>query len=267
MMKYMLLTSDPEYAIRAQEAGVDRIFLDLEYINKADRQKGRDTLICYNSVEDVAPLRKVLCHCELLVRINPINPHTEEEIDRIIKDGADIIMLPMVMDAEDVETAAKYINGRVRFCPMIETSQALTRVDDILDVKGIDEIFIGLNDLHICLGLPFLFEVLSGGLVEYLADKMNRRQIPFGFGGIAKIGEGLLPAEHILGEHYRLNSQSVILSRTFRGEIKEGETTFSLKEEIYKLRCREKEIMNWNSNEFLENQKIVKRCVDKIIGR
>ena len=39
-MKLMLLTGDPIFAKKAEHCGVDRIFLDLEYINKADRQKG-----------------------------------------------------------------------------------------------------------------------------------------------------------------------------------------------------------------------------------
>ena len=44
----MLLTGDPKFAKKAQDCGVDRIFLDLEYINKADRQKGRNTFITQN---------------------------------------------------------------------------------------------------------------------------------------------------------------------------------------------------------------------------
>ena len=51
----------------------------------------------------------------------------------------------------------------------------------------------------------------------------------FGFGGIARIGEGDLPSDNILGEHVRLGSQSVILSRTFKGVVgvdKNGNSLF-----------------------------------------
>jgi hypothetical protein len=37
----------------------------------------------------------------------------------------------------------------------------------------------------------------------------------FGFGGIAQLDEGLLPGRAVLGEHLRLGSEAVILSRTF----------------------------------------------------
>ena len=80
-MKLMLLTGDPVFAKKAEDCGVDRIFLDLEYINKADRQKGRNTFITQNTVDDVLPLRNALKKAELLVRVNPINPLSKDEID------------------------------------------------------------------------------------------------------------------------------------------------------------------------------------------
>ena len=48
-----------------------------------------------------------------------------------------------------------------------------------------------------------------------LAKKFKQADIPFGFGGIASIGKGMLPAEKIIREHYRLGSTRVILSRSF----------------------------------------------------
>lgn len=81
MMKLMLLTADPAFAAQAQDAGVDRIFLDLEYINKIERQMGRNTVISHNSVDDVAKLRRVLDRSDLLVRVNPINPSLKAEVD------------------------------------------------------------------------------------------------------------------------------------------------------------------------------------------
>ena len=48
MINLMLLTGDIAFAKNAESCGVDRIFFDLEYINKADRQKGRNTFITEN---------------------------------------------------------------------------------------------------------------------------------------------------------------------------------------------------------------------------
>jgi len=266
MMKLMLLTANHNVAVEAQSSGVDRIFLDLEYINKAERQMGRNTLISHNSIEDVKKMSAVINTAELLVRTNPINPNLKMEIDRVIKDGADIVMLPMVFDAEDARLFASMVNGRAKACLLLETAQALVRLDDILGVKGIDEIYIGLNDLHISMNLNFMFELLSGGIIDYMAAKIKSKNIPFGFGGIAKIGEGLLPADCILGEHYRLGSTSVILSRTFRNEIAESCQKVDLSEEVSKIRSREKEIVSWSEEEFLENKNYVKQCVAKVVN-
>lgn len=267
-MKLMLLTGDPVFAKKAEDCGVDRIFLDLEYINKADRQKGRNTFITQNTVADVLPLRKALKTSELLVRVNPINPLSKGEIDAVCDAGADLIMLPMVYDADDVRTFVKLVNGRAKTVPMIETTQAMSRIDDILAVDGVDELYIGLNDLHIGLGLTFMFEVLSGGLVDYMAEKIKIKGIPFGFGGMGKIGEGMLPADRILAEHYRLGSSSVILSRTFRNEVDaEGKPQLDLDAEIAKIRAKEQEILSWDAKQFAENNEQVKRTVRQIVDR
>ena len=265
--KLMILASDPILAVEAQNAGVDRVFFDLEYINKSERQKGRNTVLSDNNVEDIPSVRNKLNKSELLVRVNPINQYSKAEIDKVIEYGADIVMLPMAFDKFDVHKFIKYVGGRAKTCVMIETTQALTRVDDILEVQGIDELFFGLNDLHIGLGLPFLFEVLSGGLVAYLASKCRGKGIPFGFGGIAKVGEGILPADKILGEHIRLGSSSVILSRTFKGITKGNQPSeINLKEEVDKVKYKIQEIELWSEEEFNANRIDVKDIVSEVVN-
>lgn len=265
-MKLMLLTGDPVFAKKADTCGVDRIFLDLEYINKADRQKGRNTFITHNTVDDIPPLREAVKNAELLVRVNPINPLSKNEIDAVCNAGADLIMLPMVYDDDDVKTFVELVGGRAKTVPMIETAQSMARISDILDVDGVDELYIGLNDLHIGLGLTFMFEVLSGGLLDYMAEKLHSKNIPFGFGGMAKIGEGTLPAEKILAEHYRLGSSSVILSRTFRNEVDaDGKPLLNLEEEIAKIRTEEEKLKLWTDKDFAQNQAEVKAIVKQIV--
>ena len=60
MLKLFYITKDPAVARIAQAAGVDRIFVDMEYIGKAQRQGGMDTVQNHHTVEDVARLRPVL---------------------------------------------------------------------------------------------------------------------------------------------------------------------------------------------------------------
>lgn len=152
---------------------------------------------------------------------------------------------------------------------MIETAAALARIDKILAVPDVDEIFIGLNDLHISMGLTFMFELLSDGLVEYIADKCNKAGIPFGFGGIARIGEGDLPSDYILGEHVRLGSTSVILSRTFKGVtgVDKNAHQINLIEEVEKVRKRLDDISRWDKELYEENRIKVIDAVDRILDK
>ena len=98
---------------------------------------------------------------------------------------------------------------------LFETPQAIDNIDEILKLSGIDEVFIGLNDLSIGYGRKFMFELLSDGTVERICNKFKEYRLPYGFGGIASIGKGMLPSEKIIKEHYRLGSSCVILSRSF----------------------------------------------------
>ena len=266
-LKLMILAADPQSAIDAQNAGVDRVFYDLEYIGKESRQHGRNTVKSMNSIDDIPAVRKVLDNTELLVRTNPIHAYTKMEVDKSIEYGADILMLPMVMDQHDVEQYVSYVNGRAKVCIMIETAAAMARLDKILAVPGVDELFVGLNDLHISMGLTFMFEFLSNGLLEYIADKCNKAGMPFGFGGIARIGEGDLPSDNILGEHVRLGSTSVILSRTFKGVVgvDKNARPIDLGEEVQKVRDRVAEIAQWNEEQHNDNREKISDAVDKII--
>lgn len=266
-IKLMILAADPQSAIDAQNAGVDRVFYDLEYIGKESRQHGRNTVKSMNSIDDIPAVRKVLDKTELLVRTNPIHAYTKMEVDKAIEYGADVLMLPMVMDQHDVEQYVSYVNGRAKVCIMIETAAAMARLDKILAVPGVDELFVGLNDLHISMGLTFMFEFLSNGLLEYIADKCNKAGMPFGFGGIARIGEGDLPSENILGEHVRLGSTSVILSRTFKGVVgvDKNARPIDLGIEVQKVRDKVLEIDKWNEEQHVENRKKIAEAVDKVI--
>lgn len=268
-MKLMILAADPQSAIDAENAGIDRIFYDLEYIGKESRQHGRNTVKSQNKLDDIPAVRAVVKKSQLLVRTNPIHANSQYEIDKAIEYGADVLMLPMTMDQHDAEQYVKMVDGRAKVCIMIETAAAMARVDKILAVPGVDELFIGLNDLHISMGLTFMFELLSDGLVEFIANKCNKAGIPFGFGGIARIGEGDLPSDNILGEHVRLGSTSVILSRTFKGVVGVDKNAhqIDLAKEVQKVRNRMKEIANWSDAQHVANKEAISKSVDLVINK
>lgn len=56
-LKLMYITNQPEIAQIAESAGVDRIFVDLEYIGKSDRQGGMDTVQSRHTIDDVKKSR------------------------------------------------------------------------------------------------------------------------------------------------------------------------------------------------------------------
>ena len=113
------------------------------------------------------------------------------------------------------QTFVQYVDGRASTLPLLESAKALDCLNEILKIKGIDQIHIGLNDLSLDLGKKFMFEILADGLIDDICDEIKKHRIPFGFGGFGRLGRGMLPAEKIIKEHYRLGSQCAILSRSF----------------------------------------------------
>ncbi len=273
-LKLMYITNQPEIALIAEHAGVDRIFVDMEYIGKAKRQGGMDSVQNHHTVKDVKQIRKVLTKADLLVRVNPIHEESseytssEEEINAVIEAGADIVMLPFFKTVAEVKQFLQYVNGRTRTMLLMETPEAAELVDEIVAIPGIDEIHIGINDMSLGYGKTFMFELLADGTVEKLCLKLKLAGIPYGFGGVAAIGTGTLPAEAILKEHYRLGSSIVILSRSFCNVNNYTDINYireKFETGIGCLRAFEKEIAVY-SQYFVNNEKFVAECVKEIVS-
>lgn len=214
-LKLMYITNQPEIALLAEQNGVDWVFVDLELNGKVERQGHLDTVISRHAIRDVSRLRAVLKHAELLVRVNPIFQGSRYEINEVINRGADVVMLPYYKTVDEVATFIELVDKRAKVCLLCETKEAVACMPDVLKLPGIDYVHIGLNDLHLSYGQSFLFEPLADGTVEAVTRQLQIAGIPYGFGGIARIGEGRLPAEKVLGEHVRLGSSLAILSRSF----------------------------------------------------
>lgn len=280
-LKLMYITNNPEVAKIAEDAGVDWIFVDMEFIGKDNRQGGLDTVQNHHTIEDIITIRNAVSKAMVLVRVNPIHGtqkngyfDSEHEIDAAVGAGANIIMLPFFHSLQEVSDFVGYVqkaNKRhrreVKACLLLETPEAAILIDEILNVKGIDMIHIGLNDLHLAMGMKFMFQLLTDGIVDQLAKKIQAKGIPFGFGGIAGLSGGALPGSYILKEHYRLGSSMVIIGRSFCNtnvvtDLDEIRSIFN--KGISEIRKLEKEAQQ-AVDYFKNNHASVVEKVDKIV--
>lgn len=219
MIDLLTITNQPELAKRCDRMPAMRLFVDLERNGKAERQAGRNTFISTHQIDDVGRVKAVLRHSRLMVRVNPYRldqpAAARAEVDAVLAQGADLLMLPMFSTAQELRSFCEIVDGRVPVVPLLETVGALESLEQWLDTPGLGEVFVGLNDLHLAMGCRFMFEPLAQGHVDRVAAAARRRGLPMGFGGIARADEGSLPGRDVMGEHLRLGSQAVILSRTF----------------------------------------------------
>lgn len=133
-------------ASRLIELGADSVFVDCEHGTW--------------SFEDVRMTGQIVRAAGGAAIVRP-HSHERPVIIRYLNSGADGIMVPMVDTAEQ----ARAIVDAVRYAlpsdhekrlvvAMIETADAIDRLDDMLTVEGIDVFFIGPGDLSQDMGFP-----------------------------------------------------------------------------------------------------------------
>lgn len=266
-LEYFYITNSPDVAVACERAGVDRIFIDMEYIGKDKRQSGLDTVKNHHTVEDVKNIRTVISTAKLLVRVNPIHENSREEINSVIDAGADVIMLPMWKSVEEVKRFYDIVKRRVKTILLLETDEARLCLDDIIVLDDVDEIYIGLNDLHLSQHKKFMFELYTDGTVDEIVSKLKKANIKFGIGGVGKVNcNNLLPAENILCEHYRLGSSMSILARAFCDWTKYDVTEFEqiMKQGVIENREFEKTLENKSADYFNEIHKQTEKIIETI---
>lgn len=212
-----LWTADPELAVRADEAGIDRVGVDLERLGKAERQAGLGTWISPHTLDDLAAVGAALRRARSFVRVNPLNPDSEEEIERVLGRGAQVVMLPMFTTAEEVSEFVRLLAGRAEPVLLVEQRAAIDRIDEIVSVSGVREIHIGLNDLALDMGAANRFAVLLSEEVERVSEATLRAGLRFGLGGLGRVDDPTLPirGDLLYAQHVRLGSTAALVSRRF----------------------------------------------------
>ncbi len=269
-LKMMYITNRPEIARIIERYTVDRIWVDLEARGKAIRQAGRNVVLSNHKMEDVSIIRNCISKAQLMVRVNSIYEDSKKEIDDVIDRGAELVMLPFFETVDEVKRFLEYVNGRAKTILLVETIGAEKNLDEIMELSGIDEVHIGLNDLHIQYRQKFMFELLANGKVEEICNKVRPYGILYGFGGIARLDEGMLPARHIIAEHYRMGSSMAILSRSFydswiSNDLEEIERAFKFGME--EIREYEQRLERESQSFFEENRKTVIEEVNSVLQK
>ena len=138
------------------------------------------------------------------------------------------------------------------------------------DLNEQDEVYFGLNDLSLDMKLSYLFEPLAARTFEWGTKLLEERNIKFGFGGIARLGQGELPSELVLSEHVRLGSSWIILSRAFHENAKSVEELadkLNLAKELEKLHQAEQALLASDEGFLESNRQRLERKVFEIAER
>lgn len=267
-MLLLMIVNDSGIARFVTANGVDRVFVDLEYMGKDIRQKGLDTWKSRQTPNDVSRLRQEVPDAHLLVRINPPHPGSDAEIDDVVARGADSVMLPMFRTGDELARFVDHLDGRAEAVPLVETRAALDALPEIVRRIPLTRLHIGLNDLHLDMGLTFMFQPIADGSLEDACAALREAGISFGIGGLARAREGIVSPEYLLGEHVRLGSDAAILSRTFhRGAatVEELKAKMDFSAEVAALRAIHAEFAAADSVALERNRLLTRDRINDVV--
>ena len=221
---FTLWTDDPRLAARADAAGVDRVGVDLETIGKAERQAGRGTWISGHRLEDLGPLRATLTRAKLFARVNPLHDDSAAELDAVLDAGVEVVMLPMFAGAEEVARFCELVAGRARVVLLLETVAGLRALPWILDIPGVDELHVGINDMALDMGLQNRFAVMARHEIDAAAQLAHAAGVVFGIAGVGRVDDDSLPipSDLVYAQYARLGARSALLARSFFGPFPEA---------------------------------------------
>jgi hypothetical protein len=206
-----LFSTDPPLIRAAAEAGVRGFVVDWERAGKRDRQRGADTQINGDTLDDLRRVRRVT-DAQVLCRINGFGDTTPSEVEDAVGAGADEILLPMVRRSQEVEAVLELVAGRCGVGILVETEEAVAQADE-LGRLPISRAYLGLNDLAIERGSENIFEAVADGTVEAVRRSFR---VPFGFAGLTLPERGHpVPCRLLVAEMARLSCDFTFLRRSF----------------------------------------------------
>ena len=198
-------------------AGATGVIVDWERRGKRERQSGADTQVSTDTAADLAAVRAATSGT-VVCRVNGWGAGSEAELEQALALGADEVLLPMVRRPEEVDAALALVAGRCRVGILVETSEAVRRVDELVR-RPLERVYVGLNDLMIDRGGRTLFAALIDGTVDRVRAAMPPG-VPFGVAGLTLPEAGRpVPCRLLAAELARLDASFTFLRRSFHADI------------------------------------------------
>ncbi len=215
MIDLWLFSVDTALVNAALQGGLRGTIVDWEHAGKHERQRGFDTQINSNTLDDLERVAQqtpgpVIC------RINAVGEHTAGEVQAALAAGANELLVPMVRDVASVERVLRLVGERAAVGILIETEEAVAATAQLTRLP-LSRIYVGLMDLAIARRSRHIFLPIVDGTLERVRDQVT---VPFGWGGLTLPDLGLpIPSRLLLEEMARLDSRFTFLRRSFLRDV------------------------------------------------
>jgi hypothetical protein len=125
----------------------------------------------------------------------------------------------MVASPDEARRFVDLVAGRALVVLLVERREALDGLSALVEVDGVDEVHIGLNDLALSLGLSNRWLALADDRLTEAGACVRAAGLRFGIGGIGRVDDDSLPvpSDLVYAEYARTGARAALLSRSFFG--------------------------------------------------
>ena len=236
------ITDSLQECLMAQKARVKWIMIDLEVIDKQQRQATRNTRLSTHSKNNIPQLLSSLNSSELIVRTDQPKYISRSYLKDFILMGVYNFMIPYWQSLEQLNAIVRTLDSlhheyggtRPNIIPLIETKASLS---SIVEAKQLPFPFFhfGLNDLSLQLDIKNMFDILYMPYFRSACQRLSRDNISFGIGGLGLVSKVYLNSVvDLIEAHHELGSNGYIYTRDFNALA--SSSTSKCFDQICKLR-------------------------------
>lgn len=214
-LELFAFATDPLRASALRRAGIDAFVVDWEHRGKHVRQRGADTEINADTVDDLRAVAGV--GAPVACRIDGPGIWTPAQVDDAVQAGATVVLLPMVRHPDEVEALLRVVDGRLPVGILVETVDAVERARALATLP-LARVYVGFNDLCIDRRGTSIFEPLIDGTAERLREAFA--SIPVGMAGATVVDGGHpIPCRLLLAAMEDVGTDFTFLRRSFRRDV------------------------------------------------
>ncbi len=226
-MKFIITPASKADLSECIALGLKDIFVDFERRTSPDGIKNRAP----NDFSVVAELREHFKDAIIYIRPDGEDIHDNLYLNGLIDLQPDCVFFPNAEDTSQIEyLSGLFAQKGAQFISMVESPKGFEVLRNILQLKSVYGVYLGLHDFSKSIHASTVFETAQQGYLDQLAKHARNAGKPFGFTTISSSFTNNMIIS-LMQRHAKLGSEMMLASTTRLKQVENND----IKQSIAKL--------------------------------